>query len=85
MQLEALAQACALLAHFSIKDEIEGKTLMICAANDVKWKRQVVPGDTLQVEVRFIKRRKPFFMMEGSLTCEGQICCSAAITAAEVG
>jgi 3-hydroxyacyl-[acyl-carrier-protein] dehydratase len=85
LQLEAIAQACAVLAHLSLKEELENKTMMICAVNNLKWKRQVVPGDTLRIEVNFIKRKKPFFMMEGNITVEGQMCCSTSLTAAEVG
>jgi len=85
LQLEALAQTSAVLAYISIPEEMENKTFMICAANDIKWKRQVVPGDTLHMEMRLVKRRKPFVIMEGSATVDGQLCCSATITAAQVG
>ena len=84
LQLEALAQTAAVLAHLSIPEEMKNKTFMICAANDIKWKKQVIPGDTLNMEMRLVKRRKPFVIMEGAATVDGQIVCSATITAAEV-
>lgn len=84
--LEAMAQAGAILAHKSTLSHqaSAGKTMMIVGANDVKWKRQIVPGDTLRVELNFVKRRKPIWMLKGEVTCHGQMCCSAEITAAEV-
>lgn len=85
LQLEAMAQASAVLAQFSLKDELIGKTIMLCGATDVKWKRQVVPGDTLRIEMNFVKRRKPLFVMQGTASVDGLICCSGTITAAEVG
>ena len=84
--LECMAQAGAVLAHKSTIsiESMVGKTLMLCGANDVKWKRQVVPGDTLHIEMIFEKRRKPFWILNGSAKVNGQLCCSGIITAAEV-
>jgi 3-hydroxyacyl-[acyl-carrier-protein] dehydratase len=84
--LESLAQVGAVLAHkSSISEEATaGKTMMIVGANDVKWKRQVTPGDTLHIEMVFEKRRKPLWFLNGTVKVGNQVCCTALITAAEV-
>ena len=51
--LEALAQlgAVAILS----KDEFKGKIGFLVGADKVRWKKQVVPGDKLELEVEIIK------------------------------
>src|SRR5882724_965675 len=47
MILEAMAQTAALLAHASVEGVKKGKTVFLIGATDFKWKKQVMPGDTL--------------------------------------
>lgn len=54
--IEAMAQAGA-VAILSL-DEFKGKVALFGAMDKVKFRRQVVPGDTLRFEVSIIKLRK---------------------------
>lgn len=53
--IEALAQAGA-VALLS-KDEFKGKIAYFAGINNAKFKRKVVPGDTLRLEVELTKLR----------------------------
>lgn len=82
--LETMAQAGAILARASKNGIGEDGNLYLAAANDVKWKRQVVPGDTLRIDMRMTKTKGPWWKMEGLVTIDGHLAASANITAYEV-
>ena len=84
MQLEAMAQVGAILAHMSADGVTPGKTVFLAGAESVKWKKPVVPGDTLRIEMRSVKKRRPFWVMEGECTVDGKIVTSATLSACEV-
>ena len=83
MILEAMAQAAALLAHVSTNGVREGKTIFLVGANDFKWKRMVVPGDTLKIEVKSHKLTRPLWMMKAEATVEGKLVASGMLSAVE--
>ena len=54
--VEALAQASAIVAYRSDPDAMGGRKLFLFAGiDDARFKRQVVPGDTLVLESTFVK------------------------------
>ena len=73
--LEAMAQlgAFLLVRRFS-----EGKRIAYFAGIDkARFKRLVVPGDRLDLEVRVVKDRGHFAVMEGKAFVEGEIAAQA--------
>ncbi|MCL4139357.1 UNVERIFIED_CONTAM: hypothetical protein GTU68_039305, partial [Idotea baltica] len=82
--LEAMAQASALLARFSAGGTNDGSAVFIVGANDVKWKKTVVPGDVLDINMRLAKRRKTFWAFEGEVSVNGNIVTSGTLSAMEV-
>lgn len=82
--LEAMAQASAVLARISTDGIPNDKAIFLCGADDVRWKRQVVPGDTLRIVMTFVKKKRPLWIMDGKVYIDGALCCAGVITAAEV-
>lgn len=82
--LEAMAQASAVLARVSTNGIPYDKMIFFAGADDVRFKRQVIPGDTLRIEMDFVKRKGPIWIMNGVTTVDGALCCSGTITAATV-
>lgn len=73
--LEAMAQACVLLAQKSIADS--ANTLYLFAGLDkVRFKRPVTPGDQLLLNVEFISRKRNIWRMYGEASVNGQLACS---------
>lgn len=76
--LEALAQTGAFLVLNM--DEYKGKIALFAGANNVKWRRQVVPGDKLVLECNIIGQIRHGL---GKGTCvasvDGEVCCQADI------
>jgi 3-hydroxyacyl-[acyl-carrier-protein] dehydratase len=83
MILEAMAQTGAILAIRSNEGVAAGKTVFLVGATDCKWKRQVVPGDTLRIEMVSVKKRRPLWIMSGTVTVGDKIVATATISAAE--
>lgn len=75
--VEALAQtgAIALLT----KEEFKGKTPLFAGINKARFKKQVIPGDVLKLEVEIIKLKGPVGIGKGTATVDGKIACSGEI------
>lgn len=81
--LEAMAQTAAILAHKSSDRVAEGKKVFLVGAEEVKWKRQVLPGDTLFIEMTSHKKRRPYWMLKGVVRVEGKVVCQGMVSAVE--
>lgn len=81
--LEAMAQTGAVLAHKSADGVAKGKTVFIVGASDVKWKKMVVPGDVLRIELNSVKKRRPLWLMEAVAKVGGKVVASASLSAME--
>ena len=75
--LEALAQMGAIC--ILSQEEFKGKIGFLVGADKVRWKKQVMPGDKLDLEIEIVKLRgsigigKGKATVDGSLVCEGEI------------
>lgn len=81
--LEAMAQAGCILSKASSSGAGKSKNLYFAGANKVRWKRKVVPGDTLRIEMAFTRRRGPFWEMEGKVLVDGKLVCTGELMAVE--
>ena len=75
--LESLAQAGA-IAILKM-DEYAGKVPLFVGANKVKWRKQVVPGDKLELSLEIIKLRKSIGIGKAVATVDGKVACEAEI------
>lgn len=75
--VEALAQAGA-VALLS-QPENAGKIAFFAGIDKVRFKRQVVPGDTLRLECRITRSRGPIGWGEGSASVDGELVCSGEL------
>ncbi len=82
--MEAMAQSAAVFARYSEPELLNGKTFYLVGADNFKWKRQVVPGDTLRIHMRSIKKRNPLWILAGEGTVDGKLVVSGTLTAAAV-
>src|SRR5262249_57292208 len=69
--LEALAQACALLACKSEGVNPHQQVIYLMAIDNAKFRRPVVPGDRLQLEVEVIKHKGPVWKQKGVAAVDG--------------
>lgn len=79
---EALAQTGA-VAILSL-EENKGKNALFGGIDKLRFKRQVVPGDILKLEVKIIKRKGPIGVGEAIATVDGQVAAKGELTFALV-
>lgn len=81
--LEALAQACGILAYRSASIE-EGHDLVILFAgiDNARFKRIVVPGDQLLLEAELIKVKREIWKCNARATVDGELACEAELIGA---
>ena len=75
--IEALAQtgAVALLSQ----DSFKGKIAYFAGINKARFKRKVIPGDVLKLEVEMTKIRGPIGVGEAKATVNGELACVAEL------
>ena len=78
--IEALAQCCGILVLSRVEDPDSYSTYFL-KADGVKWKRKVVPGDTLQLECHMVDMRRGICTAECKAFVSGQLACEAILTA----
>ncbi|WOV84683.1 3-hydroxyacyl-ACP dehydratase FabZ [Sporosarcina jeotgali] len=76
--VEALAQvgAVAILQ----KEENKGRLAFFAGIDNCRFKRQVVPGDVIRLEVEITRMRGSIGKGKATATVEGDIACEAEIT-----
>ncbi|MDH4081515.1 MAG: 3-hydroxyacyl-ACP dehydratase FabZ [Nitrospira sp.] len=78
--VEAMAQAGGVLVFKS--GGTVGKTVMyLTGIDEARFRKQVVPGDQLCFEIEVIKKRPPFWKMQGKAFVENEVVCEAVVTA----
>jgi 3-hydroxyacyl-[acyl-carrier-protein] dehydratase len=78
LQIEALAQVGAILALSEFEDR-HSKIPFFTGIEHAKFRRQVVPGDTLRLEVTALRIGSKVQKMHGVATVDGQIAAEAEI------
>lgn len=78
LQLEALAQTGAIAALSA--PEFTGKIVLLGRADQVQFRRAVVPGETLRMESRLVQRRGAVGKGEGKAYVGEELVCSASLT-----
>ena len=82
--LEAMAQATGILAFQTVgRIPDENSLYYFVGVDKARFKQPVIPGDQLQLEVRFIKQLRGIWKFEGEATVDGNIVCSAELMCAE--
>src|SRR5262245_18371192 len=76
--VEAMAQAAGVLVLKNICDR-DNKLVLLVAIENARFRRPVVPGDTLRMEMKVIKRRASVAKMAGVATVDGQVVAEAEV------
>ncbi|HXM96990.1 MAG TPA: 3-hydroxyacyl-ACP dehydratase FabZ [Candidatus Dormibacteraeota bacterium] len=76
--IEAMAQVGGLLLLLEIPDR-DNKLMFLAAVDGVRFRRPVVPGDQLRVEVKVLSWRGDFCKIEGKALVEGKLAAEATL------
>ncbi len=82
--VEAMAQASGILA-FKSRDRTldDGYIYYLAGTDKTKFKRSVVPGDQLRLEVEIVNLRSHWMKASGKAYVGDQLVCSSLLTCAE--
>jgi 3-hydroxyacyl-[acyl-carrier-protein] dehydratase len=84
LQVEALAQAGAILLMKQKVEDSEKNLMVFTGIKNCKFRRQVVPGDQLKLEVKLGMMRRNFVTMIGTASVDGEVTCELEASAAVV-
>jgi len=82
LQLEALAQTGAVA--FLSSAEARGKIVLFAGVDNVRFRRPVVPGETLRLETRLVQRRGSIGRGQARAFVGTELSCSGTLTFAVV-
>ena len=77
LQVEAMAQVGA-VALMSM-DEYKGKLAVFAGIDSIRFKKQVVPGDTLRIEVEILSVRRNIGKGKGTVYVGDKVACKGEI------
>jgi beta-hydroxyacyl-ACP dehydratase FabZ len=86
LQVEAMAQTACFMAYCDmLKDHDEdwkpNLNVYFTGIEAVRFRKVVVPGDQLIIEVSLTKRKRQFWWMKGLITINGEPACEAEMSA----
>lgn len=81
--MEALAQATGLLGFKTMAENpAEDMLYLFVGIDNARFKRQVVPGDVLTLQVELVKRSRAIWKFECKALVDGELAASATIMCA---
>jgi len=84
LQMEALAQSGLILMMKNKVEDPENSLIVFSTIKNAKFRKPVVPGDQLSMNVELVNQRRNFVNMVGKATVDGKVTCEmdamAAIT-----
>jgi len=78
--VEAMAQVGGVLA-FKSTGNVAKPVVYLTGVDNAKFRRPVVPGDQIRFEVEVVKKRVPFWKMQGKAFVDTELVCEADVTA----
>lgn len=76
--VEAMAQVAGVMAFSS---GVEGKSVFFMSIEKAKFRRPVVPGDQIKLEIKLLQQRGNVWKFSGSALVEGKTASQAEFTA----
>jgi len=85
LQVEAMAQSgCLMLMNSSLIENPEEVLIVFTGINNAKFRKSVVPGDQLIMEIELANHRRNFVNMKGKATVDGKVVCELDASSAIV-
>ena len=78
LQMEAMAQVAGVMLNS--RDGNEGKTAYFMSMNKVKFRKMVVPGDQLRMEIETVRMRSRIATVLGKAYVDGDLVSEAELT-----
>ena len=83
--VEAMAQTAAALVMYTLGEEAHGKVVYFMSVDEARFRKPVVPGDTLKIHVTRIQNRRSVWKFSGEAKVEGTLVANATFSAMIMG
>lgn len=79
--VEAMAQTSAILVVETLEGAAAGKLVYFMSIDDARFRKPVVPGDTVHIHVNVIRSRGNVWKFKGEAKVDGKTCAEATFSA----
>lgn len=79
--VEAMAQMAGVLAFKSFPEQEQKKPVYFLGIDNVRFRKPVVPGDQLRLELEIIKHRHSIWRLKGKALVDGKLVAEAELLA----
>jgi beta-hydroxyacyl-ACP dehydratase FabZ len=76
--IEAMAQVAGILVG-KLAPHTRGKAMFLASVDEAKFRRPVVPGDQLRIEMKLLKLKYSVAKMQGTATVDGNVAAEAML------
>ncbi len=76
--IEAMAQVAGVMAF---RSGMEGKSVYFMSIDNAKFRRPIVPGDQVMMDIKILKQRGNVWKFSGTATVDGKLVSEAEFTA----
>ncbi len=83
MLIEAMAQAAGILGLVTRGKDSNGFLYLLCGAERTRFRRQVIPGDQVELIARFVTTKRNILKYDCEARVDGDIVASTQLTIAE--
>ena len=78
LSLESMAQATAFLMLHELDDPLK-KNMFISGVDKVRYRRLIVPGDTLHINIKLVSKKLTLYKFDGTIKIDNQLAVQAKI------
>ena len=79
LSLESIAQTTAFLMLYELDDPLK-KNMFISGVDGVRFRRLIVPGDQLDINIKLKSKKLTLYKFEGTIKIDNQLAVQAIIT-----
>ncbi len=79
--VEAMAQTSAVLVVKTLGEEARGKLVYFMSIEEARFRKPVVPGDSLHIHVNVVQSRRNVWKFKGEAKVNGVLCAEAVFSA----
>ena len=79
LSLESIAQTTAFLMLYELDDPLK-KNMFISGVDGVRFRRLIVPGDQLEINIQLKLKKLTLYKFEGTIKIDNQLAVQAIIT-----
>ena len=76
--VEAMAQVAGVLVLMSVPDR-KSKQVLFASIEEAKFRKPVLPGDTLRIEMKILKKKATAVKAQGTVTVDGAVVAQATV------